>query len=711
MILSQRAKEAFKMGLIVVLALALAQSFGWERPDWAVFMAILANLGFAGASYLKGLRGILGTALALPILWGAHALFPQERWPFLILLSALITGLFYLTLTRQDAYIWQKTISVMLIIGVGGNLGTLDSTHLFNLSVARLQETVLGVVVFVLVQSLLWPNSGRPELLKTSAQLLLMQRQLISACFTSLLQKQPIQGINDQPGALIDKLNALRGQSHDVKLENGRSFEERFAWQHIAALGDALMPTLLELLNCRQQLKNLPLTDYLPGLPEFVAELDARLAHAHALHLGPQASRACRNIELVERQQLADLDVEGRVALSRLHQQLGLLQSQTQQLIEQLEAIFLFTQPLPQRALHPAPKSGIDWEVVQMAGANLGLFWLAIFLWINFTLPGGSTLLMMSVLIAMSAPFMSRLPTKMYSKLLIPFMLIATIQVIFILPHLSEFYQLALFLGGNISLNWYLFKQPAMRVVASIMLLMLGSSAYANPPVFSALSTFTTLLMLLLMLLCHYLVIELLVPMEPGRQVLRTRTYLLLRFRHDFLQFLPPQELNTWDSLARKLPVCGTPLLAGRYGHALQQWSAMKYQVLSADNVQKVAGNALLIGMQQQTLLRCWQQAQPALHDPTLRQPFERAAKEAIELLKLYRQNPSQVPGRCAWQKQHLREQVEHELKGRALAADSPLFQQIGDLLHAWGAMYDYFGEWAASSETIDWPRVAEARF
>jgi len=711
MILSRRAKEALKMGLIVVLALGLAQSFGWERPDWAVFMALVANLGFTGASYLKGVRGILGTVLALPILLAIHAFFPQERWSFLLVLSLVISVLLYLALTQRNAYIWIKSLNAILIIGVGGNLGMLDSADLFNLSVARLQETVLGVAVFVLVQSVLWPYSGRPQMVTTSAELLVMQRELIQACFTSLLSNKPLAGMANQPAELIEKINALSVQSRDIQLENGRSFEERFAWQQIAGIDQALLPILLELLSCRQQLRGVPLNDCLPCLPDILLELDARLAHAHELHLGRQTSRACLEIRLTDPQPMPALDQDSRLALTRLREQLTQLQRQTKQLVELLEAVFLFNQALPQAAAPFTQERAMDWEALQMVMANLGLFWVAALLWINITVPGGSTFLLMSVVLAVSVFFLSRLPTKVYTKLLIPFMLIAALQVIFIAPHLSGFYQLALFLGGNVCLNWYLFKLPAMRLVASIMLLMIGSGVYSNPPVFSALASVTTLLMLLTVFVVNYLVIELLVPMDPARQVLRTRHYFLLKIRHDLLQLLPAHGLGFSDQVIRWLPNSNPQLLVGRYKLALQQWSTMNPQALAADRLDLVVGRAHLVGIQLRTLLRDWQQAQGFLGDPDLRQPFEEAAREILAQLKEHRGNATGAHQAFALQGQRLRDHVQRALAGRELAPDSQLLDSIGNLLHAWETLYEYLDKFTPASQAVDWPRLAEVRF
>lgn len=711
MILSRRAKEAIKMGLIAVLALGLAQSFGWERPDWAVFMAVLANLGFSGASYLKGIRGILGTLLALPILWAIHALFPQERWSFLLVLSLVISVLLYLALTQSNSYIWIKSLGAILIIGVGGNLGMLDSTSLFNLGVDRLQETVLGVAVFVLVQSVLWPYSGRPHMVTTSAELLVMQRELIQACFTSLLSNKPLIGMTSQPAELIEKINTLYVQSRDIQLENGRSFEERFAWQQIAGIGQALLPILLELLSCRQQLKGVPLNDYLPCLPDALLELDARLAHAHELHLGRQMSRACLEIRLTDPQSMLTLDRDSRLALTRLREQLTQLQRQTKQLVELLEAVFLFNQALPQKGAPLTQARELDWEALQMVMANLGLFWVAALLWINFTIPGGSTILLMSMVLAMSVLFLPRLPTMVYIKLVIPFMLIATLQVIFIAPHLSGFYQLALFLGGNICLNWYLFKLPTMRLVASIMLLMIGSGVYSNPPVFSALAPFTTLLMLLTVFVVNYLVIELLVPMDPARQVMRTRHYFLLRIRHDLLQLLPAHGLGFSDQIFRWLPNSSPQLLVGRYKLALQQWSTMDVQGLETDRLDLVVGRAHLVGIQLRILLRDWQQEQGFLGDPDLRQPFEDAAREILAQLKGLRENATEAHQAFALQGQRLRDHIQRALAGRQLPPDTQLLDSIGNLLHAWETLYEYLDEFTLASQNVDWPRMAEVRF
>ena len=90
MAMSKRFKDAFKTALAIVIAYGIALSMGWEKPMWAAFAVAMISLSTIGQSLNKGILRMLGTLLAAVFSLALIALFPQERWWFMVGLSVFV---------------------------------------------------------------------------------------------------------------------------------------------------------------------------------------------------------------------------------------------------------------------------------------------------------------------------------------------------------------------------------------------------------------------------------------------------------------------------------------------------------------------------------------------------------------------------------------------------------------------------------------------
>jgi len=86
-VLSDRVKAAVKTALAVVLAYGVALSMDWEKPYWAAFTVAFCSLATVGESLNKGLLRLSGTFLGGVAAITLIALFPQDRWLFLVGMS------------------------------------------------------------------------------------------------------------------------------------------------------------------------------------------------------------------------------------------------------------------------------------------------------------------------------------------------------------------------------------------------------------------------------------------------------------------------------------------------------------------------------------------------------------------------------------------------------------------------------------------------
>ncbi len=144
---------AFQLALALVITYWLALLFDWERPKWAAFAVATIAMPHVGMSLARAAQRILGTALGASMAILIIALFPQDRWLFILALSLWMAACTYMMGFSQRSYMWHCAGFICAIIAttaanVQGNS--------FMLAIDRGLETGLGVVVYTLVALLIW---------------------------------------------------------------------------------------------------------------------------------------------------------------------------------------------------------------------------------------------------------------------------------------------------------------------------------------------------------------------------------------------------------------------------------------------------------------------------------------------------------------------------------------------------------------------------
>ena len=145
---------ALQLALALVITYFLALSFDWERPRWAAFAVITVAMPHVGMSLARAGQRLLGTLLAAAVAITIVALFPQQRWHFVLALSIWLATCTYLMGFSRHSYFWQCAGFVGSIIAISAANAKGGS---FSLAVDRTLETSLGVIVYSLVTMLVWP--------------------------------------------------------------------------------------------------------------------------------------------------------------------------------------------------------------------------------------------------------------------------------------------------------------------------------------------------------------------------------------------------------------------------------------------------------------------------------------------------------------------------------------------------------------------------
>src|SRR5215472_17194581 len=174
-VLSDRIKAAIKTALAMVLAYGVALSMDWDNADWAALSVAFCTLSTVGESLNKGLLRLCGTVLGILATITLIALFPEDRWLFLIGMSIFTGFCTYMMAGTSRWYFWFVAgFSVPLLALDGGS----DPLNDFQTVVTRFEETALGVVSYSLVWLLIWPTSSRGALENAVRRLVAAQRQL-----------------------------------------------------------------------------------------------------------------------------------------------------------------------------------------------------------------------------------------------------------------------------------------------------------------------------------------------------------------------------------------------------------------------------------------------------------------------------------------------------------------------------------------------------
>lgn len=90
MILSTKTKEAIKTALSMTITYGIALAMDWDKPMWAGFAVAMISLATIGQSLHKGAMRMFGTVVGAAAACILIALFPQNRWLFMIFLSLYI---------------------------------------------------------------------------------------------------------------------------------------------------------------------------------------------------------------------------------------------------------------------------------------------------------------------------------------------------------------------------------------------------------------------------------------------------------------------------------------------------------------------------------------------------------------------------------------------------------------------------------------------
>ncbi|MCL9776588.1 FUSC family protein [Vibrio methylphosphonaticus] len=418
-------RDALKLAISVPVALLLALSFGWEKPYWAaVTVIVLSTNESFGHSLKTGQQRILGAALGTLISFTLVALFPQSPVAFIVAFVSVSAILVYLSGCVYHGYLFKMAFTVCTLIAMVGNF---DNVTTFNIAIIRLQETILGVLVFTFVYTFLWPQKTEDVI---AAQFKILEKQYRIAISTGRFK-----GINQVDFDVIN-LNVERTKALlQLPLSGSYNVTSNFPYFRL------LLASYIEGFEQLRQTDN-----------------NAYLAHC----------KRYNNIKKYGNYKAFDeLDIDSLA--SKLLSDPTVLSSLNAKIKPKSTLLTNYKQRL----------------VITLQ--NVCIIVSAFAIWMYLPVPGGTTFPMLACVLANTITSMPR--TIMHDIIggFLFFSVFVLIQFVLLLPALTEAWQLGLFYFINLlimSIGCDIFKQPLQKVIGPQLLVVLTNGPLHLTPTY-----------------------------------------------------------------------------------------------------------------------------------------------------------------------------------------------------------------------------------
>ena len=720
MTLSTRTKEAIKTGLAMAIAYGIALQMDWDRPYWAAFAVAFISLPTAGQSLHKGVLRMLGTLVAGVAALTLIALFPQQRWWFMVFLSVYIGFCTYRMTGNKNQYFYHVMAFVCVIICFDGGA---NSQNAFQTAMARIQQTGMGIMVYTLVSVFLWPRTTAGALNEASRQLVAVQRGLFETYRARMTGKGP--GAESRSERMQEEqLLARLAQTLDgAEVDSYEVWAARHHWQRFLGDAKALSEILERWRESFSQIDALNLNKLLPNLEAVCAELKVRFEQIEGMLAGKAPEQTLHPIALsIDKAELAARSHFERGALAVTKIQLNRLEVLSRSQFDCVQDIKGFSRQFSKPSPGEAPRDGLalDPDRIGAVLRVLSCMWLAFLIWVYVDPPGHTGFVVMAVSLGIG---LARFPQLPVSKTFLPALLscaFAGVVYIFVMPHLSGYLQLGLMIFAVTFGIGYLFHTPQQglsRAFGLALFAVLTSIANQQTYNFASFASSTAMigLVLALLLVTSY------IPFRPQPEKAFLR---LLRrfFRHaEFLMSRmaldqSPRKgwVGRWKMVLYKDDILELPPKLAAWGGQIDQ---RLFPGNTPEQVQTLVNSLIGLSLRIKDLLNARDNTPSTLLVRELLDDV-RAWRMAIEdLFKSWADNPATEPD------VDLQERLALEMKAMETRIDQTLTEaeqrELGP--HDYENFYRLMGSYRGLSESvvahaklaggINWAEWKEERF
>ncbi len=398
--LFERIVEASKPALAVVIIYAIAFYMGWEKPYWATVSAFSVNLLARGMTLYRGVIRVLGTILGGMTGLVLIALFPQERWGYMI---AVMIPLFLYGYgcTGKNEYLYVVAgITLSVVIGVTWQVPNWESGESHQIVMLRITQTWMGSLVMVLISVFIWPRTSIRDFEDLARKIWANQRDL----FLNLRRGISGEDVSEEARRLrlkdVDYQEHIHFVLHIAEQDSFEMLEDGHDWHEFLHMSAGQVEGMESLRESLYDLRGLDLSTFLPNLDDLCAELEQRYEQTGRMLTGrpptamPQPVALSRNDPEIEA-----LSHFQQAAVAVIKNQLENLEAVSRSLFDCVARIRRFEGSHGEHEAHtdhgahgaPGPWLALDPERVRGALGIMASVWIGFFCWIYiYDVPIGS---------------------------------------------------------------------------------------------------------------------------------------------------------------------------------------------------------------------------------------------------------------------------------------------------------------------------------
>ena len=711
-----KVKESFKTALAMVIVFAIALAMNWDRPYWGGFAVAVISLSTIGQSLNKGAMRMLGTFLAVTVALTLIALFPQERWWFMVALSIYVGFCTYMFAGNKHQYFWYVAGFVCVVVCLDGGV---NSDNAFHTAMLRAQETGLGILIYSLISVFLWPSSSRADFDAGTRNLISNQHQLYRAYLEMMSGKRSagkakslrVQEVKERT-RFEQLLNAAETDSYEVG-------ELRRQWHQFKSQSTELMETMERWRESLKDVAELHLNRLLPNLDALSTELDRRFTRIGQMLAGETPGQVPQAVDLLfDKGSVHALSNFHKAALAVTRTQLQHLEYLTRSLFETLKNIkdFAPSQSHPSEAGVKRPGFVLDTDRLAAAVREMAGMWLAYLVWIYTMVPGGTGFVVMVSVIGLK---MASMPQVSVWQLFMPAEIsitLAGLLYIFVMPQLSSFAGLGLMIFIVVFVICYLFSAPQRGIGRMLGLVMFVTIiGVTNQQIYSFLSVANTVLMFVLVLALLAFTAYIPVSPRPEKAFLRLlgRFFRSCEYLMSTMRWNPQQRVTQLDRWRKNFHAREVSTLPRK----LEKWAPHINTAISQQQMQTILTNLQVLSYRMQELLdeRDNPQAQFLMQELLadvrawrlrVQVTFQRLAENPTAgKRKAFQIKLTEIMGRLD---KHIQSTVDKATDGQFNDRDG---ENLYRLLGAYRGVSEALGDCIESTGVIDLPRWRESRF
>ncbi|GLS90790.1 fusaric acid resistance protein [Psychromonas marina] len=232
--LKNTTKEAIKVGIAVASTILVSLWLGWDKSYWsAITVFVVAANETYSHSIHKARNRLLGTVIGVVASIFLLSQFPQDKVLFTLFYTLFMAFSAFMSVHKRYGYAFRTGFVVCVVIA---SVSGFNADTSFAYSILRIQETVLGIVVYSVVFRFIWPKKTEDvffEIMALSTQHNRKKLRLITHNQLQSATPEVIKDLEEESIAQISRLNKLDDILGLALTDSSRLAYERVYWRLI----------------------------------------------------------------------------------------------------------------------------------------------------------------------------------------------------------------------------------------------------------------------------------------------------------------------------------------------------------------------------------------------------------------------------------------------------------------------------------------------